>query len=1034
MTGPTLSSIVMDSMRGTRILHPGLLAAVFCACAVAAFAQSPALKTWYLAEGSTNWLFEEFVLVANPNQAGVDARVTFLRPPVQVGGVLTPQAPIVHTYALPGTSRKTLRLTRDVPEMVGVPTDVSVVVECLEPGTTTACAGDRGIVVERSMYWPRSGSESVSTWLGGHNSMGVSAPATRWYLAEGATSIFDEYILLTNPSTASPAHVNLTFQGQGANRVAKTISRTLLPGTRGNVVPRIEPDTVEFHNASFSTEIVSDVPILAERSLYWPWTPAGSAPVWRGGHESAAIPDTSLDWNFAEGYTGKSPGGQQFETYLLISNPDPVQTAHVEISYYLDPSLAPVVEPDVAVPPQTRFTRWVNSVPGLAGKSFGIRVRGTNAVPIVAERSMYWGTQPADPAQWSAANWVEGHDSPGVPVDSTKWGFAEGTAENGFFTYFQLRNATATDTNVKITFVLEDGTGASASYVLKANSRYTVSLDQFPAAVWGRRFAAFLESVPASGNPVPFVAERAVYWGTVANWLGGHASAGTPWPAAAVIGTPGTPAAAPAPTITSVSPSQGPAAGGTTVTIRGTGFLWPAVTIGGLPAASVTTPIGDPTTLTAVTAAHVVGVVDVVVRNKDGQAATLAGGFTYGTPPTVTSLTPSSGPLTGGTGVFVTGANLVPGQTAVSIGGARAATINWGSPTQILIQTGAIAAKGTYDVVVTNPDGLQATLRNGFTYLDPPPTITGVAPAQGPTAGGTVITIAGANFRPGALVSVGGVAAPVTSLKPAEIVATTGAHAVGVVDVVVTNTDLQSATKSRAFTYGTPVKFAFGDSITVGLVCDATPSSTPPLLYDYTCTTPAPYPATLAGLLAAPVDNSGMQGEVTPAGLARLTSGAPVPPPSLGASHDIVVLMEGTNDANTFDIAKDPPSVVTAALDAIEANLRSMVNFAQAAGKKVVLNTLPPTVPVQVPIPGVDPVYKGAVPAAIQAVNDRIRKIWSDHASDAAFAGADIYAAFMDSTGGHPEGLLSQDGLHPNVAGYDLVAATVRSAMVSRGF
>lgn len=82
--------------------------------------------------------------------------------------------------------------------------------------------------------------------------------------------------------------------------------------------------------------------------------------------------------------------------------------------------------------------------------------------------------------------------------------------------------------------------------------------------------------------------------------------------------------------ITSVSPNFGPAAGGTSVTITGSGFATGTIaTIGG---AALVSPVIAPTSFTGTTAAHSVGTVDVVVSNLDGSTATLARGFTYTTP------------------------------------------------------------------------------------------------------------------------------------------------------------------------------------------------------------------------------------------------------------------------------------------------------------------------------------------------------------------------------------------------------------------
>jgi formylglycine-generating enzyme required for sulfatase activity len=91
----------------------------------------------------------------------------------------------------------------------------------------------------------------------------------------------------------------------------------------------------------------------------------------------------------------------------------------------------------------------------------------------------------------------------------------------------------------------------------------------------------------------------------------------------------------PAPAVSAVSPSSGPMAGGTDVTITGTNFAASAtVTIGGTAATvfSVTA-----TTINATTPAHVAGAANVVVHNPDGQTGTLTGGFTFSdTPPVET--------------------------------------------------------------------------------------------------------------------------------------------------------------------------------------------------------------------------------------------------------------------------------------------------------------------------------------------------------------------------------------------------------------
>ena len=88
--------------------------------------------------------------------------------------------------------------------------------------------------------------------------------------------------------------------------------------------------------------------------------------------------------------------------------------------------------------------------------------------------------------------------------------------------------------------------------------------------------------------------------------------------------------AAAAVTIASISPNSGPAAGGTTVTITGTGFAvgppQPSVDFGEV---SATITEIDTTKIVVTTQANVAGAVDVTVTNADGKQAVKAAGYTY---------------------------------------------------------------------------------------------------------------------------------------------------------------------------------------------------------------------------------------------------------------------------------------------------------------------------------------------------------------------------------------------------------------------
>lgn len=93
---------------------------------------------------------------------------------------------------------------------------------------------------------------------------------------------------------------------------------------------------------------------------------------------------------------------------------------------------------------------------------------------------------------------------------------------------------------------------------------------------------------------------------------------------------PPPPPAANAPTVTSISPALGPAAGNIAVTVSGTNFSQGAsLILGGTAATGVI--VDNSTSIRATIAAHAAGVVEVAVRNSDGQTGTLPNSFSYWT-------------------------------------------------------------------------------------------------------------------------------------------------------------------------------------------------------------------------------------------------------------------------------------------------------------------------------------------------------------------------------------------------------------------
>ena len=198
---------------------------------------------------------------------------------------------------------------------------------------------------------------------------------------------------------------------------------------------------------------------------------------------------------------------------------------------------------------------------------------------------------------------------------------------------------------------------------------------------------------------------------------------------------PATSLAAEPPRVSSVSPNEGPLAGGTPVNIRGAHFTGATeVEFGSTDATSFTVISGSRITATSPAGT---GVVDVTVTTPSGTSATgQADQFTFG--PNVTGVSPNRGPASGGTSVTVTGSDL-SAATAVKFGATDATSFKVNSSNSIT----AVSPEGTgtVDVTVTDPEATSSvSSADQFSYV-PAPTVTSVSPAGGPEAGGTEVTI-----------------------------------------------------------------------------------------------------------------------------------------------------------------------------------------------------------------------------------------------------------------------------------------------------
>ncbi len=321
---------------------------------------SPAL-TWYLAEGATHGTFNLFYLLQNPNSAAAQVRVRFLR---------TAGAPLVKEYTLSPNSRTNVWV--DVEEFPGLgaalaSAEVSAVIESLN--------GQR-ILVERALYMDVAGQP----FSAGHASAGVTAPATTWFFAEGATGpYFDLFVLVANPGD-TPAQIEASYLLPDGSSVEKQFS---VPGnSRYNIWVDYEDARLADTAVSTSIRSANGVPVIVERALWWP------SPDWYEAHNSAGATTTGTRWAIAEGEVDAS---RNLDTYVLVANPS-ADVADVQVTVFFEDRTS-LQRTFPGILPRSRFNVPISSMfPASAGRRFGVLVEslGPSAAPIVVEWSMYW--------------------------------------------------------------------------------------------------------------------------------------------------------------------------------------------------------------------------------------------------------------------------------------------------------------------------------------------------------------------------------------------------------------------------------------------------------------------------------------------------------------------------------------------------------------------------------------------------------------------------------------------------------------------
>lgn len=154
--------------------------------------------------------------------------------------------------------------------------------------------------------------------------------------------------------------------------------------------------------------------------------------------------------------------------------------------------------------------------------------------------------------------------------------------------------------------------------------------------------------------------------------------------------------------------------------------------------------------------------ISVTVTDSGGPAQTASKSFTLTlnsalSSPTISTISPMSGTIIGGTPVTITGTNFQNGLT-VKFGSNYATSVAVTGGTSITCVTPSQAGIGAVTVTVTNPDTGVATY-NSYTYITAVvPTLISIDKPDGPFAGGRTIILTGTDFTGTTSVKINNVA------------------------------------------------------------------------------------------------------------------------------------------------------------------------------------------------------------------------------------------------------------------------------------
>ncbi|MDR3454951.1 MAG: IPT/TIG domain-containing protein, partial [Rhodoferax sp.] len=201
--------------------------------------------------------------------------------------------------------------------------------------------------------------------------------------------------------------------------------------------------------------------------------------------------------------------------------------------------------------------------------------------------------------------------------------------------------------------------------------------------------------------------------------------------------------------VTAVQPVTGPETGGSLLTILGSGFSNLTELTCRFDAVVVPAVWLAETQVACVAPAHAPGAAAVSVSSNGEDYSTDPVYYAYATVASAASLWPAQGPLTGGTLVTLSGRNFVFSPLLACVFGTIATPASFINASALTCSSPPAGSAGPVPVALTlnGVDVASDALEFAYT-LDA--VVSAVQPAQGPSGGGTLVTLTGEGFVPGA--------------------------------------------------------------------------------------------------------------------------------------------------------------------------------------------------------------------------------------------------------------------------------------------